>query len=163
MQILDKIKIQGILSIWKVFPDGNKELAFHEENLITLAAKQELLSYIYSSTTTSAINGLKVGTGGTIDPQGLFPKQEDQNWTTLNATVTTVGTGGLISVGQSVDSTVPKVTFLADLDQSTGNGNLISEAGLFKSNGGMFNVKTFPAIPKTSEFSLHFEWVIKLA
>jgi hypothetical protein len=163
MKIEDLFEITGILSIWKVFPDGKRELTFEEENLITLLTKQQILSYIYSAITTDPVNGIKVGIGGTIDPDGLFPKQENQNWTTLNNTITSIGTGGLLSVGQAVDSSVPKVTFLADIDQSTANGNLISEAGLFKVSGGMFNVKTFPAIPKTTEFSLHFEWVIKIA
>jgi hypothetical protein len=171
MKFKENIKLQGILSIWKFYPHDptfpwahkKAELAYHGQNLITLSTKQQILSYFYTATFTDPIVGIKIGTGGTIDPAGLFPKTEDQTWTNLNSVITTIGTGGLIAVGQVVDSTIPQVTFLADIDQSTANGSLINEAGLFKTSANMFNVKTFPGIPKTSEFSLHFEWVIKLA
>lgn len=167
MKLEEKIKLIGHLSIYKIYgrdPEfQTRELVFSEENLLTLLTKQQILSYIYSAVTTDPVNGIKVGTGGCIDPDGLFPKQEDQNWTSLNNTITSIGVSGLLSVGQAVDNTIPQVTFLADIDQSTANGNSINEAGLFKVSGDMFNVKTFPSIPKTAEFSLHFEWVIKLA
>lgn len=167
MKLEETFKITGELSIYKIYgsdPEFQvKELIFKEENLLTLLTKQQILSYIYSAVTSDPINGIKVGTGGCIDPAGLFPKQEDQNWTSLNSTITSIGTVGLLSVGQAVDNTIPKVSFLADIDQSTANGFNINEAGLFKASGNMFNVKTFPSIPKTAEFSLHFEWVIKLA
>jgi len=163
MKTIETINLEGIFSIWKTFSDGRKYLVFHDKNLITLAARQALLSYLYTTVTTDPINGLKVGTGGCIDPEGLFPKQENPAWTTLNTTLTTVGTGGLLTIGQTIDNTVPQITYLADLDQATGNGVSINEAGLFKASGAMFNVKTFPSIPKTSEFNLHIEWVIKWA
>jgi hypothetical protein len=154
----------GILEIYKGI-DGQRELVFREKNLITLATRQLFLSYVYQypGITTDPVTGLKVGIGGTIDPQGLFPKQEDPTWTTLNNTITSIGAGGLLTVSNAIDNTVPQVTFLCDLDQGTANGFLITEAGLFRASGLIFNVKTFPGIPKTSEFSLHFSWTIKMA
>jgi hypothetical protein len=169
MKFYEKFKPRGILSIYKVYPATQAwpfptlELTFHEENLITLASKQQILSYIHTIGTTDPIDGLKVGTGGTIDPQGLFPKEEDQNWVDLNNPIASIGVAGIVPIGKVVDNSIPEVTYLADIDQSTANGSLINEAGLFKVSTEIFNVKTFPAIPKTSEFSLHFEWVIKLA
>lgn len=155
----------GILKITKVYPDGREEIAFHDENLITLAARQAVLFLLYTfpNATADAIRYLKAGTGGCIDPQGLVPKQEDQTWTDLNTPILTIGAGGLLPVSISVDNTVPSVTFLVDLDQSTANGLLVTEAGLFKNSGLIFNIKTFPGIPKTSEFSLHFAWTLKFA
>ena len=41
------------------------------------------------------------------------------------------------------------------------DGNdLINEIGLFTQGGTMFSIKTLPAIPKTSTFSVHVEWTI---
>jgi hypothetical protein len=164
-KLQEEFPLEGILSIYRSKDGILKELIYKESNLITLATRQLFLSYVYQypGITSDPVTGLKVGTGGTIDPQGLFPKQEDPSWTALNTTITTIGTGGLLTVSNAVDNTVPQVTFLCDLDQGTANGNLITEAGLFRASGNIFNVKTFPGIPKTSEFSLHFSWTIKMA
>jgi len=153
----ETLPILGELSIFRV-TDAGKDLVFKEENLITLASKQVLLSGLYVPNLLSdPINALKVGIGGSIDPQGLFPKTEDPSWSNLNTPLMSVTTA------YTTNSAVPSVTYLADLDQGMGNGSLITEAGLFKVSGAMFNVKCFPGIPKTSEFTLHFEWTIKFA
>lgn len=158
MKIRTNVEFVGILAAYKKFPDGRVEEIFKEENLITTASKQFLLSGLYTSGVVSdPIIQFRVGSGGAIDPQGLYPKQEDPAQTGLinqvysTATTFVVGTEDI------------SVTYLADVDQSSGNGELITEAGLFKASGDIFNVKNFPAIPKTSEFSVHFEWTIKYA
>lgn len=158
MNLQENVKLSGVLKIWKQFPDGTLEKIYEEDNLITLAAKQYLLSAIYSAGIPSdQVTNLKVGTGGTIDPEGQFPKLENPLWTDLNTPLLSVSTSYVLN------SAIPSVTFLADLDAATGNGSLITEAGLFKASSLIFNVKTFPGIPKTSEFNLHFEWTIKMA
>jgi hypothetical protein len=153
----DGTQLIGTLRVFKDTPDG-RETVFEEVNLIVLAAKQKILSSIYNNTfTVDPVNTLSVGTGGTVDPQGLFP---------LTPLPTATGLYNyLLSVSTSftVNNTVPSVTFIADLDEGTGNGNLITEAGLFTTGGSMFNIKTFPGISKTSEFALHFEWTIEIA
>jgi hypothetical protein len=50
---------------------------------------------------------------------------------------------------------------LADVDQTQANGSQLTEAGLFKASGAIFNVKNHPGINKTSEFSVHYSWSIK--
>lgn len=158
INILSALNVQGILTIHRVYED-RQELVFSEENLVTLTAKQALLSTLYLSGSTSLdpISYLKVGTGGTIDPQGLFPKLEDATQTDLHTPLLNV------SVTHTVDNTIPAVTFIADLDTGTGNGQLISEAGLFRVSNTIFNVKNFPAVPKSSDFGLHFSWTVKFA
>lgn len=157
MNFVDNIKLKGILSIYKTVGD-NKELIYCDENLIVLIAKQYILSAIYMvGITSDPVTSLHVGTGGTIDPQGLFPKLEDPNQTSLVTQLVTVATT------YTVNNTIPSVTFIADLDTGTGNGSLISEAGLFRQSALMFNVKNFPAVPKTSDFGLHFSWTVKFA
>ena len=159
LKTIEHLFLEGHLTISKVYLDGASEIIFDEDNLITLLTKQFLLSMIYTlpPLTSDPVVSLRVGTGGCVDPQGLYPKTEDPTQTNLNTP--------LLSVTNSyvVNNTIPQVTFLADLDLATGNGSLISEAGLITNSGALFNVKNFPGIPKTSEFSLHFEWTIKFA
>jgi hypothetical protein len=148
----------GTLSAFAVYEDGRVDKLFEEKNLITTPAKQALLSVLYlPGVVSDPITQFRVGTGGAIDPQGLYPKQEDPTQTGLITQVYSVATTYILG------STDVSVTYLADVDQSSANGSLITEAGLFKASGLIFNVKNFPAIPKTSEFSIHFEWTIKYA
>jgi hypothetical protein len=148
--------VEGTLGAWKVFPDGTKEEIFLKKNLIIRLAKLHLLSALYNpSFVQDRITTFKLGTGGAIDPEGLFPKPENAEQTDLITPQISVQTS---YVEYPLDV---KVTYLADLDQSEGNGLKITEAGLFKASGAIFNVKNFPAVPKTSEFGLHFEWSIK--
>ena len=151
------LDLGGFLSISKVYSDGRVEKVFEQKNVITLPAKRQVLSAVYaSSVAADPVSSLQVGIGGTVDPSGLYPKPTNQALTSLYTTYASIATS------YTVDDGIPAVSFLADLDQGTGNGQLINEAGLFRSSGTMFNIKTFPGIPKTSEFSIHFEWTIKI-
>ncbi len=157
VQIKNEIPLEGILRIEKRYADKPAEEIYHEKNLIVLAGKQYILSALYSTGTFNRINSLHVGIGGTIDPEGKYVKQTNTGLTNLYTPLLTV------PVAYVQNTTTPSTTFVSDLDQATGNGSLITEAGLFQVDGTMFNIKTFPGIPKTSEFSLHFEWTVKVA
>lgn len=159
MQTNSKVEaLEGELLAQKVFPDGSKETVFHEKNLIMLASKQRFLAIAYAdSGSWDPITTLHVGIGGTLDPEGLFPKAVNHSLTTLFSDILPVPTHF------EVNNSIPSVTFIADLDQGMGNGKKITEAGLFTRTGSLFNIKTFPGIDKTSEFNLHFEWTIKVA
>lgn len=153
-----KIGIQGDLLVKKVFKNGTESVVVDEKNMIMLVSKINLLSMTYAvSGVWDPISTLRIGTGGTLDPLGLFPKAINQSLTSLFNEVLTLPTS------YQINDSVPSVTFITDLDQGTGNGQKITEAGLFTSQGLMFNIKTFPGIDKTSEFSLHFEWTIKVS
>lgn len=89
--------------------------------------------------------------------KGLFPKQEDPAQTDLISPVQS------LSVSYTVDSSAPSVTYIADATQSMANGLLLTEAGLFRVSGAIFNVKNHPGIPKTSDFGVHYVWTIKYA
>jgi hypothetical protein len=154
----DAKTLDGVIRIERHYPNGDVELVIEKENLITLPAKLDLLTSLYSpSVIPDPIYQLKVGTGGTVDPEGFYPKAVNSSLTDLFTPLTSV------NLSYIINASVPSVTFIADLDQGSGNGYLITEAGLFKTSAKMFNIKTFPGIPKTSEFSLHFEWTIKIA
>lgn len=149
--------LEGVLSAYKTYEDRPREKIWVRKNLITTASKLYLLSSLWDpNVIADPIASLRVGTGGAIDPEGRFPKPESPTQTSLISHVITSPTSFVVS------PTSVKVTYLADLDRSEGNGLLITEAGLFKSSGAMFNVKNFPAIPKTYEFGLHFEWSVKV-
>lgn len=157
VKISTSLPMVGIFSVYKVYPSGEKELAFKNKNLITNGSKQYILSSLYlPGVVSDPIIGLKAGTGGALDPQGLYPKPEDPTATDLNNTVISIPT--VYTLGVSGDISV---TFLADIDQSQGNGMLFTEAGLLKASGPIFNIKNHPGIPKTSDFSLHYEWTVR--
>lgn len=157
MKILDRSPLRGSLDITLL--DANSGVIvpfFHENNLIVDASKMWMIGLLYSTTPMiDPINTLWVGTGGTSDPQGLYPLVENPLQTGLMAP--------LLSVPTSYTTpTTPSVTFLADVLVSQGNGSLISEAGLFRTSGAIFNVKNHPAISKTAAFSIHYAWTITL-
>ena len=158
MQLQSNLSLVGTPKIWIVYPDGSRKLHWEEKNLITLSAKQVMMASLYlSGQVSDPINKCWVGTGGTIDPNGQFPKTVAQSATNLFTPLIGVATT------YTIDNTTPAVTFIADIDQGTAVGSLISEVGLFKTSGLMFNIKTFPGIPKTADFSIHFEWTIDIA
>jgi hypothetical protein len=137
-------------------PDGEKIPVVDEKNLIVNAAKSFLLSGVYLANILSdPIVSLRAGSGGAIDPQGLYPKPEDPLQPDLITPVITIPTVYVLGVSDI------SVKFLADIDQSQANGTLFTEAGLIKASGALFNIKNHPGIPKTSEFSIHYEWNIR--
>lgn len=152
----DKVGLRGFLKISLIYKDTGKEkIIFNEENVITNAAKAALIPMLYSAIQSDPITSLHVGTGGTIDPEGKYPKTADPTLTSLyNETLSYPISSHTLPDSQSV-------TFLVDVPTTDGNGSLISEAGMFTQSGIMFNIKTFPAVPKISDFSIHFEWTIK--
>jgi len=154
MKLLDCFEMEGTLKIWKNF-SGLLVPEYSAENLIVLVPRQKLLSMIYLDNQVSdPIDTLQVGTGGSIDPEALYPKPVDKSMGQLYNSILSVPTS------YSVDNTLPSATFIADIAESQGVNQLINEAGLFTVAGTMFNIKTFPGIPKTSEFGIHIEWTI---
>lgn len=149
--------MEGIFHLEKRFVGtGEIEVIEHDCNLITRASKAYLLLGVYLDDIVSdPVKTLKIGTGGCKDPEGKFPKREDPLQTDLITPILTIPAIPVPS------STEVAVTFLADVDQTQANGQRISEAGLFKSLGGIFNVKNHPAVTKAPEFSLHYSWTIR--
>lgn len=157
MKSLENLNMVGELEISLDYGKGKgREAIFKKKNLITKASKQFLLSGIYlPGIVSDQVTTLKVGTGGSVDPAGLYPKSEDPTQTGLITLLTSV------PVVYTLDVASIAVTFLADMDQSMANGSLLTECGLFKASGAIFNIKNHPGIQKTSDFSVHYSWVIR--
>lgn len=168
MHFLDKPGLTGVLSITKITSEGESSVftgtiphPFPGLNLIVNSAKQRLLSMVWNPVVVAdPVTHLRIGVGGTSDPQGLYVQQESVTQTSLNSPIPSLSN---VSVAYSVSSDGLSVTFNATIDQSTGNGYVLSEAGLFTTSGAMFNVKNHPGIQKTADFSLQYSWTIKLS
>ena len=146
----------GHLRVSLVYPD--KEVTLVDElNVLTLQGKTRLLETLYVGGSNPVITSLRVGNGGTVDPEGRFPKPVDSSLTGLFNQIASV------PVTYSIDASYPSITYIADIDPTLCNGSLISEAGLFFADDMMFNIKAFPGIPKTVDFSVHFEWTIRIS
>lgn len=128
------------------------------DNLIVTLGRQRILQSLYAtSSTVDPIYELRVGSGGTIDPAGQYPLDTSKSQTDLNARI--AGIAVVLEVVEDLDNLA--VTFIADVDTADANNLIISEAGLFTKSGTLFSVKNFPGIPKSAEFTVHFEWTIR--
>jgi hypothetical protein len=150
---------QGFVRVYKTFVDsGESEDVFLGPNLIVKTGREIILDQIhYPSGTGDPLRFARVGTGGAIDPAGLFLKVPTVEMTNL---YNPVASASIVRTGR--DPSVPSVVLLASLDSSAGNGFIINEAGFFSESGKMFNIRVFAGISKTSAFSLNFEWTIKM-
>lgn len=153
MNLQDNIDLTGTLSIYLDYGEG-KELFFKKQNLITNVARMALLRSLTLSGVSDPIITLHAGTGGTSDTKGLYPYVENPLATGLAHEV--IG----VPVSTLEDTNAITITFLADILTTQANGLLITEAGLFKTSGAMFNLKNHPGIFKSAAFSIHYEWVI---
>lgn len=160
-RLKSRATVRGDIAIFKTYrqPDGSVKMVpyYAKQNVITLTAKQKILSGIYLTSNSDPVTTLAIGTGGTLDSDGLYPRAVNQSLTSLYAYLMS------LPVTYSIAPTVPSVTFIADVDESTANGSNINEAGLYTQGNVMFNIKTFPSITKSSSFGIHFEWTISIA
>lgn len=166
-------------------PDGSKDLVIQEKttfslwgrleieldygdrkvkhwegpNLIVSTGKQIALLALFTNSLNDSLTYAKVGTGGSTNPppggDGSLLKTPIVSLIDLYTPLTRVG---IAKIGQ--DLSVPQITLVANLDNSQGNGSFINEAGFFSGNNQMFNIKVFPGIQKTWDFSVNFQWTI---
>ena len=130
---------------------------FQDKNLIVNSGKRIVLGSLYPTSRDDSLVYGKAGTGGATDPDGLFLKTPTVTMTNLYNPVAVMPIAKL-----SQNLSVPSMVMLASLDNMDGNGYYINEAGFFSGNGDMFNIKVFPRIYKTFDFSIDFEWTIRV-
>jgi hypothetical protein len=166
MKLTTNFGIEGTLEIFTSQEGGEKTSVFKHTNLVVTASKEYLIRLLFDLTAYDGkvIDTLKIGTGGTWDPEGFYPKVEDPLQVDVSAPVKAV----IVSPVHVPGTT--SVTFLADIAQNDNsvNGQILSEAGLFRGNSGsiiggnLFSIKNYPGIRKTEYFAIHYVWTIKL-
>jgi hypothetical protein len=155
--ISETLNLKGRLSIVKKFNNGLEELIFEENNIIVNTGKQLVLSQLfYSSGSGNPLSYAKIGVGGALDMGGLILKTPTASQTDLYTSSFTIPISKTAE-----DAGVPSITLSGVVDNSTGNGLNLNEAGFFTAGGTMFNIKTFPFVSKNSSFSLNLVWVIR--
>ena len=171
MKIEQNIDLQGELKITAKYKDGSEEVKYKKtKNLIVDSAKLAILrSLVGISSSARGIDTLRVGTGGTVDPDGLYIKPVTGSQSSLFSQVeVSAGVPFELALTAALDTTQFTVTFLGDLGFGDLNGMLLTEAALYQGNVAsgttptMFSIKVHPGIRKNSNFSLHYEWVIRV-
>lgn len=135
---------------------GEVEVLLDEnKNRLTNAGKLLMFSYLYSSRQTDPITSIVIGNGGTSDAQGRIPRVVNGTETGLfHQTIS-------VPVSYTVDNGNVAVIFYGNLDEASGNDANYSEAGLMTAGGVLFSIKTFVTVPKTSDFTLNFQWTLR--
>lgn len=136
---------------------GKGEVHYEADNLIVNTGKRIVLGSLYPTSPSDSLGYAKAGKGGSTDPDGLFLKTPTVNMTDLYDPVERMA---IAKISQNLS--VPSMVMIASLDNSQGNGYLINEAGFFSGNDDMFNIKVFPGVIKTLDFSIDFEWTIRV-
>lgn len=168
--INDTLLAKGELAIFAGWKDGSRTLIHKDCNLIVNAAKTAILTSLYTSGIPSrAINTLRVGTGGTIDPEGLYVKPTLGTQTSLNSQAElSAGVPYEFPLTAIPDMANNNVVFVTDITYGVGVGLRLTEAALYCGRVSdftpptIFSVKNHPGIIKSAEFSLHYEWKIRM-
>lgn len=159
----------GTLSIYLKPVGSDVSFCIFEEELnkITDKARAHLLRLAtdYPSTLSpNPITNYRVGSGGVaVTATGA----ETQLFTEIPPS----GSYDNTVLDRELSSLDRLATYTFELSPEEGNGQSISEVGLFAdnywlgspSNGKMFNIKTFPPVAKSSTFSLSFVWRINFS
>ncbi len=169
LQFEDEVSIRGRLVVSKVFPNGETELHYEDDNLITDYARALMLALVYDTTggvRPDPIRSFQVGSGGvanTSTPGSILAGVPSM--TSLRAPLQ-LGTNTLshnrssVTPGNLSANTPLDITFSFGVPNSSLVDNYISEAGMFTQAGNLFSYKSFPALLKTAEFSIQFTWTI---
>lgn len=161
MKSVVKLDVVGELSIY-VTPSktGKPVLVFKELNKIMDEAKAYLLRALYDPAfVVEPISTFKVGSGGTVTPNGVDIKPIPGDRLDLFDPYTTGYTNTVPAPSVSIDGKT--ITFNFSVPDTDLNGEYINEVAMFRAGDTIYNMKTFPSILKTSGFSLTFVWTIR--
>jgi len=183
--LLEQLNPKGHLEIIKQYKDGSTETVLSDHNIITVGMGQTLAQLFSQSNFSTSIEDFsiayfQVGTGTATMASSLTglttPFTAGKYGDTELDLVTHKRAGSASNFvfaninRQSVVGTQDKVTFNLTLDENTGNGEDITEIGIFSKNpfkesGGnvsyMVAYRSFSALSKGSGFALIFRWTIQ--
>lgn len=166
MKFLSKVKMIGTLTIHvREAKTGRVVRTVIKENTITYDAGDVLRGLLAQRTTDYAATQLSIGSMR-FGTSNTAPTRSD---TDLYAEVAAIRKQ-LLDVNK-VDGITGEISFQATLGTADGNGSTFQEAGLFTIGaawnndvGGslqMFARQIHSPIPKTSGFSLDYDWTIQ--
>lgn len=163
-KLSSNLAMEGVLTVFLQAADGTRIFIVGPKprpNRIMSAAKAHLLSSLYDGAYVQRrILTFAVGSGGTVTPGGDDPKTVTDDRTNLFTPHTDPYTNTLTAPTVSVDGKA--ITYSFSVPSGELNGETLNEVCLKKSDGSMFNMKTFPSVIKTAGFSLNFSWTIRL-
>lgn len=169
VKLEDSVSLRGRLCVHKVYTNGEVEIHYEEDNLITDYTKALLMALVYDTTATAKPDPVRtfgVGKGGvssTSSPGSVVDGTPGMTSlrTPLNLSNNTISHNRSSVTPANLSSNSPlDVTFTFGVANSALIGEYVSEAGLFTQAGKLFSYKSFPALLKTDEFSLQFTWTI---
>lgn len=151
MKNIDTLKAKGTINIQVIQRDG-KVIESMTMNKVVDLGIEALIKHINGSY-TSLINYFKIGKGSTA-PQG-----SDTGLQTPVDFDTGVSTKAFDTVGYP---SLKEVQYQLTVDFNEGNGNTLSEVGLFFSDNRMFSRFLHQGINKTSFIKIVFQYTIKI-
>lgn len=151
MENKDTLKAKGTVNIQVIQRDG-KVIESMTMNKVVDLGIEALLKHINGSY-SSLINYFKIGSG-TTNPEGTNLDLE-----TPVEFDTGVSTKAFDSVGYPSEK---EVQYQLTIDFNEGNGNTLSEVGLFFADNRMFSRFVHQGINKTSFIKIVFQYTIKI-
>jgi len=183
------LKPSGHLEVIKIFPDGTEEVHFSDSNVICSGLGLTLLQAFSNSGTgdispyqityfqlgVSGTSGLQVSSNGALGSPiasgdyGAPLSFEIDNHDLLNEGSTTAQCFGIIPWAYIKKVSATRVQYQIFADENTCNSLDLTEIGLFSKNplqtadegSTLCAYRYFPALSKTSAFSLLFRWTIE--
>ena len=166
----DNFGMEGELSIF-IRPEGFSDLIpfYREKNRITNIARKHALDLVTGYTAGLQPNPIvefKVGTGGIAQ---TLTGAETNLFSPVDSLINPYTGAITFTYPDTPSNMVAEYAF--EVATTELNGITLSEVGLFcqndfygiPANGKMFNIKLFPAVPKTSAFALVFVWRINFS
>lgn len=154
--------LRGHTTIWKVYPDGSREIVADKKNqIVTVALEvlQELLAQIVPGTPTPTDNQIatvKFEASATPFANPALPSDTGPTGSVALAYAFTTS-----DVNTSVGGSPGLMEFRGLMDRTQGNGQTIRAAGLYTTSDRLFARQLFGAIEKTNQFALEIRWRIQ--
>ncbi len=147
----DILKAKGEVKILVIDKEG-KIISSETQNKVVNLGIEAMLKHI-NGIYTSLINYFKIGTGSNSTTETDAALQTPVNFTTL------VATKAFDSVGYP---STKEIKYQLTVDFTEGNGNTLSEIGLFFADNRMFSRFTHQGINKTSYIKIVYQYTIKI-
>lgn len=141
--------------------DGDGNIIVDKKNMIVNGSRSALAHLIAEAQVSEAITTIEIGTEG---------HEPGDPYTPVSPTISDTALEDVSPFSKALEfftylpiGVETSVMFTFNIEKAEGNGSgivLYTEAGLFTSGDTMFARNTFPAIVKTADRKIVFEWTI---